>query len=123
MISKFDEKGTVMMKVLAIVACMFVLQGCIHKVVTVPVKVAYKTTAEIRWNFSSLTAKELVNQVIGVVIRLVISIYVIGMDGHSDFCSKNFKIFAATACSAKRRLEPSPFITGKLLTRHSTMKC
>lgn len=32
------------MKVLAIVACMFVLQGCIHKVVTVPVKVAYKTT-------------------------------------------------------------------------------
>ncbi|WP_419224771.1 NF038104 family lipoprotein [Acinetobacter sp. A2] len=33
-----------MMKVLAIVACMFVLQGCIHKVVTVPVKVAYKTT-------------------------------------------------------------------------------
>ena len=44
MIAKFDEKGTVMMKVLAIVACMFVLQGCIHKVVTVPVKVAYKTT-------------------------------------------------------------------------------
>ena len=33
-----------MMKVLAIVVCMFVLQGCIHKVVTVPVKVAYKTT-------------------------------------------------------------------------------
>ena len=32
------------MKVLAIVACMLVLQGCIHKVVTVPVKVAYKTT-------------------------------------------------------------------------------
>ena len=44
MISKFDEKGTVMMRVLAIVACMLVLQGCIHKVVTVPVKVAYKTT-------------------------------------------------------------------------------
>ena len=44
MISKFDEKGTVMRKFLAIVACMLVLQGCIHKVVTVPVKVAYKTT-------------------------------------------------------------------------------
>ena len=33
-----------MMKVLAIVACVLFLQGCIHKLVTVPVKVAYKTT-------------------------------------------------------------------------------
>ena len=33
-----------MMKVLAIVACVLFLQGCIHKIVTVPVKVAYKTT-------------------------------------------------------------------------------
>jgi hypothetical protein len=33
-----------MMKVLAVVACVLFLQGCIHKVVTVPVKVAYKTT-------------------------------------------------------------------------------
>ncbi|WP_445115477.1 NF038104 family lipoprotein [Acinetobacter sp. WZC-1] len=33
-----------MMKVLAIVACVFMLQGCIHKIVTVPVKIAYKTT-------------------------------------------------------------------------------
>lgn len=33
-----------MLRVLAIVACMSLLQGCIHKVVTVPVKVAYKTT-------------------------------------------------------------------------------
>ncbi len=33
-----------MIKVLAVVACMFFLQGCIHKLVTVPVKVAYKTT-------------------------------------------------------------------------------
>ena len=33
-----------MMKVLAVVACVFFLQGCIHKIVTVPVKVAYKTT-------------------------------------------------------------------------------
>lgn len=33
-----------MIKVVAILACMFLLQGCIHKVVTVPVKVAYKTT-------------------------------------------------------------------------------
>ncbi|WP_312327987.1 NF038104 family lipoprotein [Acinetobacter sp.] len=33
-----------MMKVLAVVACVLFLQGCIHKVVTVPVKAAYKTT-------------------------------------------------------------------------------
>ena len=33
-----------MIKVLAVLTCMFVLQGCIHKIVTVPVKVAYKTT-------------------------------------------------------------------------------
>ncbi|MGE8653839.1 MAG: NF038104 family lipoprotein [Acinetobacter gandensis] len=33
-----------MMKVLAVVACVLFLQGCIHKIVTVPVKVAYKTT-------------------------------------------------------------------------------
>ena len=33
-----------MMKVLAVVACILFLQGCIHKVVTVPVKVGYKTT-------------------------------------------------------------------------------
>lgn len=30
--------------VFVIVVCMSMLQGCIHKVVTVPVKVAYKTT-------------------------------------------------------------------------------
>ena len=33
-----------MMKVFAVLACVLVLQGCIYKVVTVPVKVAYKTT-------------------------------------------------------------------------------
>lgn len=33
-----------MMKLIAVTACVFFLQGCIHKVVTVPVKVAYKTT-------------------------------------------------------------------------------
>ena len=33
-----------MIKVLTVVACIFFLQGCITKVVTVPVKVAYKTT-------------------------------------------------------------------------------
>lgn len=33
-----------MIKVLAILSCVFFLQGCIHKLVTVPVKVAYKTT-------------------------------------------------------------------------------
>ncbi|WP_180023357.1 NF038104 family lipoprotein [Acinetobacter sp. YH1901134] len=33
-----------MIKVLAVVACVLFLQGCIHKIVTVPVKVAYKTT-------------------------------------------------------------------------------
>lgn len=32
-----------MMKVLVVITCM-ILQGCIHKLVTVPVKVAYKTT-------------------------------------------------------------------------------
>ncbi|MGE8561019.1 MAG: NF038104 family lipoprotein [Acinetobacter sp.] len=34
----------VTMKILAVVACVFFLQGCVHKLVTVPVKVAYKTT-------------------------------------------------------------------------------
>ena len=33
-----------MIKVLAVVACVLFLQGCITKIVTVPVKVAYKTT-------------------------------------------------------------------------------
>lgn len=33
-----------MMKFIAVVACVLFLQGCIHKIVTVPVKVAYKTT-------------------------------------------------------------------------------
>lgn len=33
-----------MIKTLAILMSIFLLQGCIHKVVTVPVKVAYKTT-------------------------------------------------------------------------------
>ncbi|CAB1211011.1 NF038104 family lipoprotein [Acinetobacter bouvetii] len=33
-----------MIKVLTVVACVMFLQGCIYKVVTVPVKVAYKTT-------------------------------------------------------------------------------
>ena len=33
-----------MIKVLAVIACVMLLQGCIHKIVTVPVKVAYKTT-------------------------------------------------------------------------------
>ena len=33
-----------MVKVLAVIACMLLLQGCITKIVTVPVKVAYKTT-------------------------------------------------------------------------------
>ena len=32
------------MKVLAVVVCMLFLQGCIHKLVTVPGKVVYKTT-------------------------------------------------------------------------------
>lgn len=33
-----------MTKLWAVLACVFLLQGCIHKVVTVPVKVAYTTT-------------------------------------------------------------------------------
>ncbi len=33
-----------MLKVVAVVACVLFLQGCITKIVTVPAKVAYKTT-------------------------------------------------------------------------------
>ena len=33
-----------MLKVFAILTCVFMLQGCIHKLVTVPVKVAYGVT-------------------------------------------------------------------------------
>lgn len=33
-----------MMKVFSVVVCVLFLQGCIHKIVTVPVKVVYKTT-------------------------------------------------------------------------------
>lgn len=33
-----------MVKICLIVASVIILQGCIHKIVTVPVKVAYKTT-------------------------------------------------------------------------------
>ena len=33
-----------MIRVISILACVVVLQGCITKIVTVPVKIAYKTT-------------------------------------------------------------------------------
>lgn len=33
-----------MLKIGALLLCMVFLQGCVHKLVTVPVKVAYKTT-------------------------------------------------------------------------------
>ncbi|NHB58192.1 NF038104 family lipoprotein [Acinetobacter shaoyimingii] len=33
-----------MIRILAVLTCVIMLQGCIHKIVTVPVKVAYKTT-------------------------------------------------------------------------------
>ncbi|EPG37309.1 NF038104 family lipoprotein [Acinetobacter colistiniresistens] len=33
-----------MIKALMVLSCIFLLQGCITKVVTVPVEVAYKTT-------------------------------------------------------------------------------
>ena len=33
-----------MMKFFAMAACVLILQGCIHKIVTVPIEVAYKTT-------------------------------------------------------------------------------
>ncbi|MFU9044927.1 NF038104 family lipoprotein [Acinetobacter tibetensis] len=33
-----------MVKILLVVASVCFLQGCIHKIVTVPIKVAYKTT-------------------------------------------------------------------------------
>ena len=32
------------MKLFALLGCIILLQGCVHKLVTVPVKVAYKTT-------------------------------------------------------------------------------
>lgn len=32
------------LSLIAILASMFLLQACVHKIVTVPVKVAYKTT-------------------------------------------------------------------------------
>lgn len=35
---------TVMIRCIAILGCILLLQGCITKIVTVPVKVAYKTT-------------------------------------------------------------------------------
>lgn len=35
---------TAILRCVGIVACIFMLQGCITKVVTFPVKVAYKTT-------------------------------------------------------------------------------
>ncbi|CAP03147.1 MULTISPECIES: NF038104 family lipoprotein [Acinetobacter] len=35
---------TVMIRCIAILGCVLLLQGCITKIVTVPVKVAYKTT-------------------------------------------------------------------------------
>ena len=33
-----------MIKLCLMIGCLLMLQGCIHKIVTVPVKVAYKTT-------------------------------------------------------------------------------
>ena len=36
-----------MLRIIAIVLSVGLLQGCIHKVVTVPVKVAYKTTKSV----------------------------------------------------------------------------
>jgi len=33
-----------MIRVISILACVVMLQGCITKIVTVPVKIAYKTT-------------------------------------------------------------------------------
>ena len=38
---------TVMIRCLATLACVLMLQGCITKVVTVPVKVAYGTTKAV----------------------------------------------------------------------------
>ena len=33
-----------MIRVVVVLSCIFMLQGCVYKLVTVPVKVAYKTT-------------------------------------------------------------------------------
>ncbi|WP_130803025.1 NF038104 family lipoprotein [Acinetobacter ihumii] len=38
---------TVMIRCLSILACVMMLQGCITKIVTVPVKVAYGTTKAV----------------------------------------------------------------------------
>ncbi|MEB3754401.1 NF038104 family lipoprotein [Acinetobacter sp. MD2(2019)] len=35
---------TVIIRCIAVLGCLVLLQGCITKIVTVPVKVAYKTT-------------------------------------------------------------------------------
>ena len=38
---------TVMIRCLSVLACVMMLQGCITKIVTVPVKVAYGTTKAV----------------------------------------------------------------------------
>lgn len=39
-----QDKGIIMLRIGALLICVLFLQGCVHKLVTVPVKVAYKTT-------------------------------------------------------------------------------
>ena len=39
-----------MIRVVVVLSCIFMLQGCVYKLVTVPVKVAYKTTkGVVKW--------------------------------------------------------------------------
>ncbi len=48
-VSPFSISKTLMKKLqlIAIITSLFFLQACVHKIVTVPVKIAYKTTKGI----------------------------------------------------------------------------
>lgn len=45
--STYSKKLMKKLQIIAIIASLFFLQACVHKLVTVPVKVAYKTTKGI----------------------------------------------------------------------------
>ena len=45
--STYSKKLMKKLQIIAVLASIFFLQACVHKIVTVPVKVAYKTTKGI----------------------------------------------------------------------------
>lgn len=45
-----------------IISTAFILQGCVHKVVTVPVKVAYKTTKGVVKGTAAIAKKAMPNK-------------------------------------------------------------